>query len=98
MLAVDGFSHKIVGLITLPVKNAVAIYHALMRPLLISEGLWEQVRVDHGTEFCLLVAIEQFSTTSEQTPSLSCYAEHLNPQSPCGAVLGGGKSASELSY
>ena len=64
MLAVDGFSHKIVGLITLPVKNAVAIYHALMRPLLISEGLWEQVRVDHGTEFCLLVAIEQFSVYS----------------------------------
>lgn len=49
VLAVDGYSRKIVGLITLPVKNAIAIYHALMRPLLISEGMWEQVRVDHGT-------------------------------------------------
>ena len=59
VLAVDGFSRKIVGLITLPIKNAIAIYHALMRPLLISEGMWQQVRVDHGTEFCLLIAIQQ---------------------------------------
>ena len=60
VLAVHGFSRKIVGLITLPVKNAISIYHAIMRPLLISEGMWEQVRVDHGTEFCLLVAIQQY--------------------------------------
>ena len=59
VLAVDGFSRKIVGLITLPVKNAVSIYNALMRPLLLSEGMWDQVRIDHGTEFCLLAAMQQ---------------------------------------
>ncbi len=51
ILAGDGFSRKIVVLITIPRKNPIAIYHALMRPLLISEGLWDQVRVDHGAEF-----------------------------------------------
>ena len=30
-----------------------------MYPLLISEGMWEQVRVDHGTEFCLLTAMQR---------------------------------------
>ena len=59
VLAVDGFSRKIVGLITIPQKNAIAIYNALMRPLLLSEGMWEQIRVDHGTEFALVVAVQQ---------------------------------------
>ena len=59
VLAVDGFSRKIVGLITIPRKNAIAIYNALMRPLLISQGMWEQVQVDHGTEFALIVAVQQ---------------------------------------
>lgn len=34
VMAVDGFSRKIVGMITIPVKNSVAIYHTLMQPLL----------------------------------------------------------------
>ena len=59
VLAIDGFSRKIVGLITIPRKNAIGIYNALMRPLLLIEGLWEQVRVDHGMEFVLVVAIQQ---------------------------------------
>jgi len=59
ILAVDGYSRKIVGLITIPKKDAIAIYNALMYPLLISEGMWEQVRVDHDTEFCLLAAMQR---------------------------------------
>ena len=59
VLAIDGFSRKIVGLITIPRKNAISIYNALMQPLLLVEGLWEQVRVDHGMEFVLVVAIQR---------------------------------------
>ena len=33
VIAVDGFSRKIVGMITIPVKNPIAIYNALMKPL-----------------------------------------------------------------
>ena len=58
-VAVDGFSRKIVGFITLPVKNAVAIYDLLLRPLLATEGLWEQMRVDHGREFVLIISVQQ---------------------------------------
>lgn len=57
--AIDGYSRKIVGFITIPRKNPIAIYHALFRPLLINEGIWEQVRVDHGREFALVVAVQQ---------------------------------------
>lgn len=56
-LAVNDFSRKIVGLITIPQKNAITHYNALMRPL--SEGMWEQIKVDHGTEFVLIVAVQQ---------------------------------------
>jgi hypothetical protein len=59
VLAVDGYSRKIVGFITLPVKNAVAIYDLLLRPLLLMEGLWEQVRIDDGREFALVISAQQ---------------------------------------
>lgn len=48
VLAIGGYSRKIVGFITLPKKNLILIYDLLFRPLLLSEGLWNQVRVDHG--------------------------------------------------
>lgn len=59
VMAIDGFSRKIVGMISIPLKNPITIYHTLMRPLLICEGLWQQVRLDHGTEFVLVVAAQQ---------------------------------------
>lgn len=54
VVAIDGFSRKIVGFVTIPKKNPIFIYDVLFRPLLLSEGLWDQVRVDHGTEFTLV--------------------------------------------
>ena len=59
VMAVDGFSCKSVGCITIPVKNAITIYDTLMRPLLSSTGLWQQVRVDHRTEFVLVLKAQQ---------------------------------------
>ena len=70
ILAVDGYSRKIVGLITIPKKNAIAIYNTLMYPLLTSEGMWEQVRVDHGTEFCLLTAMQRHLANFRQQTRL----------------------------
>ena len=46
------------GMVTLPFKNAVSIYEVLFRPLLVTEGLWEQIMVDHGTEFALISTIQ----------------------------------------
>lgn len=58
VVAVDGYSREIVGLIALPKKNAVAIYEHLFRPLLLSRGIWDQVRVDHGREFDLILSVQ----------------------------------------
>ena len=63
VLAVDGFSRKIVGMITIPIKNAITIYKALMKPLMETEGLWQQVRTDHGGEFALVATIQLHLST-----------------------------------
>lgn len=55
VMAVDGYSRKIVGMM----KNPITIYNTLMKPLLETEGMWEQVRLDHGTEFALVVTVQQ---------------------------------------
>ena len=63
VLAVDGYSRKIVGFLTIPVKNAVAIYAHLFRPILLSDGIFDQVRTDHGREFDLVVAVQEALST-----------------------------------
>lgn len=56
--AIDGYSRKIIGFVTIPRKNAIAIYHALFKLMLINEGLWEQVQVDHGRVGSLLLSLQ----------------------------------------
>ena len=57
VLAIDGFSRKIVGLISIPTKNPILIYHHLYHPILTNYGVWDQLRMDHGTEFNLIISV-----------------------------------------
>ena len=59
VMALDGYSRKTVGMVTMPVKNAITIYHTLLRPLLLTEGLWDQIRVDHSSKLALVLTIQQ---------------------------------------
>ena len=59
VLSVDGYSRKIVGFITIPRKNPITIYNTLFYPILQRHGLWDQIRLDHGTEFTLVVSVQQ---------------------------------------
>ena len=58
VLAVDGYSRKIVGFVTMPRKNPITLF----QPVLQQHGLWDQVRMDHGTEFVLVITVQQFSS------------------------------------
>ena len=60
VVAIDGYSWNIVELIT---KNPILIYALLFRPLLLTCGLWEQVRLDRGTKFSLVVIAQQHLST-----------------------------------
>ena len=59
MVAVDGYGHQIIGFITI-LKNTILLF----QPLQQTEGMWNQVRVDHGTEFALIsTALQCFHCT-----------------------------------
>ena len=59
VLPIDGFSRKLVGFISLPSKNPILIYDLLYRPILVQYGVWDQLRMDHGTEFNLVITVQQ---------------------------------------
>ena len=56
---VDGCSRFICGAITLSVKDPIRIYHHLFRPILLRCGLFDQIKMDHGQEFCLCVFVQE---------------------------------------
>ncbi|XP_056466626.1 uncharacterized protein LOC130405524 isoform X1 [Gadus chalcogrammus] len=58
-LAIDGYSSKIVGYATMPVKNNLIIYGDVYRSAVLNYGLWDQVRVDHGREFYLTLFMQE---------------------------------------
>ena len=51
--AVDGYSGKMLGFSTMPIKNNITIYDEVFRKILLEYGLFDQLRVDHGREFYL---------------------------------------------
>ncbi|XP_072573404.1 uncharacterized protein [Paramormyrops kingsleyae] len=59
VIAVDGYSSKVVAYATMPVKNNLTIYEEVYRSAVVNYGLWDQVRVDHGKEFYLSLFIQE---------------------------------------
>ena len=46
---IDGCSRFILGAVTMPIKNPILIYEHLFRPALMKYGLFDQIRMDHGS-------------------------------------------------
>ncbi|XP_073326353.1 uncharacterized protein [Pagrus major] len=59
VVAIDGFSKKVVGHSTMPIKNNLVIYEDVFRPAVVANGMWDQVRVDHGKEFYLTLFMQE---------------------------------------
>ncbi|KAK7929729.1 hypothetical protein WMY93_006124 [Mugilogobius chulae] len=59
VLAIDGFSSKIVAQTTMPVKNNLVIYDQIYRTAVANNGMWDQLRVDHGREFYLTLYVQE---------------------------------------
>lgn len=58
VIAIDGFTKKIVGHSTMPIKNNLTIYEEVYKNAVLSHGMWDQVRVDHGREFYLTLFMQ----------------------------------------
>ena len=63
-LMIDDCSRLIVGYTSIPIKNPILIYEYVFRPAILKYGVWEQVHMDHGRQFALVIFIQQV---------LSCY-------------------------
>nr|XP_046256591.1 uncharacterized protein LOC124065345 isoform X1 [Scatophagus argus] len=59
VLAMDGYSSKVVAHATMPVKNNLTIYEDVYRSAVLEYGMWDQVRVDHGREFYLTLYMQE---------------------------------------
>lgn len=63
VVAIDGYSRKIVGFSTMPRKNPITIYNTIFQPLLLTDGIWDQLRTDQGTELSLVATVQQHLTS-----------------------------------
>ena len=77
VVAVDGYSRKIVGFITIPKKNPIVIYDLLFLPLLNSHGLSDQVR---GTEFALIISAQMYLSHFRHNQSREPVLQSLSRQ------------------
>lgn len=75
VIARDGYSGKIVGAATMSVKNNLVIYDKVYRAAVIEYGLWDQVRVDHGREFYLMLFIQEKLREQRGNPDLTPYQQ-----------------------
>ena len=80
VLAIDGYSRKLVGFITLPSKNSIQIYKLLYRPIQQQHGIWDQLRMDHGTEFTLIVCVQQNMSRLRNDPNRHPVTQSLSWQ------------------
>ncbi|KAM8889738.1 uncharacterized protein ACB058_011179 isoform 1-T2 [Synchiropus picturatus] len=69
VLAIDGFSSKIVANFTMPVKNNLIIYEEVYRVAVTNNGMWDQLRVDHGREFFLTLSFKRSCLNTDTTPT-----------------------------
>lgn len=59
ILARDGYSGKIVGSSIMPTKNNLTIYEEVYVKLTQEYGLFDELRVDHGREFYLMLYVHE---------------------------------------
>ena len=73
VLAMDGHSRMIIGFVTIPMKNSVALHASLFRPIILKCGMFDQVRTDHGRQCDLVLAVqESLSALRVHTSRRSC--------------------------
>ena len=59
VLARDGYSGRLTAGAVMPRKNNITIYDQVFRPTILTDGLWDQVRVDNGREFYLVLFMQE---------------------------------------
>ena len=75
VLARDGYSGKITAGAVMPQKNNITIFDEVYRITILTDGLWDQIRVDHGREFYLVLYIQEKLRDQRGNPSIAPYRQ-----------------------
>ena len=59
----------------MPVKNQILIYEFVFRPALCRYGIWDQIRMDHGSEFNLVIFVQQLLSVYRNDESRESYKQ-----------------------
>ena len=81
VLARDGYSGKITAGAIMARKNNLTIYDEVYRNTVLTYGLWEQVRVDYGREFYLILYMQEKLRDQRGNPSIVPYTNKLSTKS-----------------
>ena len=73
VLMIDGCSRLVTGYASMPVKNPILIYEFVFRPALCKYGIWDQIRMDHGREFNLVIFVQQLLSVYRNDRSRESY-------------------------
>lgn len=69
--AIDGFSGKLLSYFTIHRKNCVNVCQ-MYREICIKHGVWDQIRVDYGNEFMLMLylqhKVQEFRNNKDRRP------------------------------
>ena len=57
VLMIAGCSRLATGYASMPCKNRILIYEFVFRPALCRHGIWDQIRMNHGREFNLVIFV-----------------------------------------
>ena len=76
----DGYSGKILAGAVMPCKNNLTIYDKVYRDAIIQYGLCDQIRVDHGNEFYLLLYVQEQLRESRGSQDIVPYMQTPSTQ------------------
>ena len=80
VIARDGYSGMIVASAVMPKKNNILIYEHVYRSAVLNNGLWDQIRVDHGREFYLTLFIHERLRQNRGNSEISPYVQTTSTQ------------------
>jgi len=75
VIGIDGHSRFIVACKTMPIKNNKIIYEHIYCEAIKSHGLFDQIRVDHGKEFYLMLGMQEQLANYHQNQSMLCHRQ-----------------------
>ena len=78
VLMIDGCSRLVTGYTSMLVKNPILIYEFVFRPGLCRYGIWDQVGMDHGREFDLVIFVQQLLSFYRNDKSSESFKQTLS--------------------